>query len=294
MTQRTTTCLGLLAAFACVAVSGCGEITIVGLVHDLVPGSRGKLAAQSLAAPTADARREAVITMSLERWWGLKPPALKAYAVIARTKSEEPTVRCVALRALGRAGADAMPHADDILSALGDRNSPHVRWDAAIALHGIRTGSDEPLLARIISAMTTRPSKAPPKKDAAVVAGEWSEKVVPLLMAHLGWDRALLKGEPSLDVRTACARALRNCRRTDVVVVLAAAMENDEDYAVRREAHESLVELVGYDRGWAETDWKKDMVKLPSPPPSEAEKQWWDPLGLFVVGRGERNAPDDS
>jgi len=293
MTRRTTPYLGLAAALACAALSGCGKMTVVDIAADLAPGSRSRLATQLFDGRTADARRDAVLIMSFRRWWGLEPTALRAYALIARTASEEPTVRSVALRALGRAGTDAMPHADEILSALGDRISPHVRWDAAIALDEVRTGGDRPFLSKIILAMTTKPREAPSTEALDAQRDEWSDKVVPHLMAHLKWGRDRRTGEPSLDVRVACARALRIYRRTEVVVVLAAAMENDEDYAVRREAHESLVELVGYDRGWAQSDWEDDMVKLPSSP-SGAGKRWWDPLGLFASGGGAHGAPGDS
>ena len=67
-------------------------------------------------------------------------------------------------------------------------------------------------------------------------------------------------------------------------------MENDEDYAVRREAHESLVELVGIDRGWNRADWQEDMKKRPPHRPARA---WWDPLGLFTGG-DDGEGPDDA
>ena len=279
----------MLAALACAAGSGCsGGSMAVGLMEDVMPGARARLAAEALAADTPDGRREAIVTMSQQRWWGLRPAALRAYALIARTRAEEPTVRCVALRALGRAGADAMPHADDILSALGETDSPHVRWDAAVALDGIQSGGDPSSLARIISALVTGSGDAPPPENADDLAAAWPDKVIPHLMAHLKWDPKRQAGEPSLDVRRACARALRNWRRTDVVVVLASAMENDEDFAVRKEAHDALVAVVGRDRGWAESDWEKDMTML-EPLPS-GPRPWWDPLGVFV---GSGDAGDD-
>ncbi|MBL7134623.1 MAG: HEAT repeat domain-containing protein, partial [Phycisphaerae bacterium] len=90
------------------------------------------------------------------------------------------------------------------------------------------------------------------------------------------------KSERSPDVRAACARALRHYRRTDVVAVLAEAVEDEkEDLLVRWHAHDSLVEIVGVDRGWARSDWEGDTKKLPPLP--QPEKRWWEHiLGLFA------------
>ncbi|MCE5277535.1 MAG: HEAT repeat domain-containing protein [Planctomycetaceae bacterium] len=62
--------------------------------------------------------------------WGLQEPHLKGYATILRVHPN-PTVRCAAVRALGKA-ADPK-YAPDMIKAMED-SSIAVRWDAAIAL----------------------------------------------------------------------------------------------------------------------------------------------------------------
>ena len=281
MTQRRTTWLGLPAILACVALTGCGKMTVVDLAEDLLAPSREPLVMQAFDGESADVRREAVLTMSLRRWWGLRPTALKAYALVVRNSREEPTVRCAALRALGRAGGRAAPHIGDILLALADKRSDHVRWDAAVALRDIWTDGDVWSVQGVVLS-TNRPSK----EATIALVHAWPDMVVRDLSARLKWDRAGGLGESSPDVRLACAEALGRHRRTEVVGALAATVEHDLDYAVRREAHESLVKLVGYDRGWTQSEWEDDAVKLPAPRPRRAG---WDFLGLFV-----RAAPDET
>ncbi len=255
MTRKATMCSWLAAAIGCAVLGGCGHPSLVGLAKGIFYESNATLGWRAFEAEHADQRREAVIELSY-RWNGLGPAALRAYARIAKTTIEEPTVRCAALRALGLADADAQPHVDDILSALAERHSRHVRWDAAVALNSIP-----------------------------------ADKAVEDLKKRVLWDPKDPEAERSPDVRLSCARALRNYRRTDVVAVLAQALEDDEDYAVRHEAHETLVVLVGIDRGWDRADWEPDTRKLPPPRPTRA---WWDPLGLFTGGGDDRGGRDDS
>ncbi|MCE5325900.1 MAG: HEAT repeat domain-containing protein [Planctomycetaceae bacterium] len=62
--------------------------------------------------------------------WGLQEPHLKGYATILRVHPNA-TVRCAAVRALGKAGDPT--YAKDVIKAMEDSSSA-VRWDAAIAL----------------------------------------------------------------------------------------------------------------------------------------------------------------
>ena len=82
--------------------------------------------------------------------------------------------------------------------------------------------------------------------------------------------------DPSSDVRIACARALRNYRRTDVAKTLVECM-GDGDYAVCYTARASLVHIAGRDRGRRPKDWLPLTQKMPPLPPVAP---WWDLLGL--------------
>ena len=273
---------------ACMAMTGCRDMKMVANMAEDLVSSRQQVSLRWQGVmnrvfkdESADVRRETVLIMSYERWWGLShPPALKAYAVIAGNANEEPTVRCAALRTLGRAGSNAIPYIDNILKALDDKGSHHVRWDAAVALNEIRKRENAWSVQATIASLGGVSTAV---SDAARIA--WPYKVVQPLLGRLEWDRTTRKGESSPDVRVACAEALAADRRTDVVRKLAEVMESDSDYAVRREAHESLVKIVGCDRGWDPSKWKGDTVSLPAP---RARRPWWDLPGLFV-----RPAPDD-
>ena len=240
MRRHATLYVWAAAGLACATMGGCHHPNLWDLAKDFVGERPGALSDRAFMHTSADQRREGIVEMS-HRWWGMDPTPLRGYALIASAPGESPTVRCVALRALARAGPDAAPHVDDIVAALSAR-SHHVRWDAALAL------------------------------DSVV-----DDKAVRSLASRSGWDPERRRGEPSPDVRMSCVRALRHYRRTDVVAVLAGALESDRDYVVRREAHESLVELVGVDRGWDGRHWQADTEKLL---PLPRQKSWWNLFGL--------------
>ncbi len=254
MKRYATKVLWVVASCACAVVSGCGHPNLWDWAKDYV-GERPKaLSDRAFLHTSADQRREGIVEMS-HRWWGMDETPVRGYALIAGASNESPTVRCVALRALARAGDDAVPYADQIVAALSAR-SAHVRWDAALALDSVVT-------------------------DKALVA----------LASRTGWDPERRRGDPSPDVRLACARALRRHRRTDVVAVLATTLDRDRDYAVRREAHASLVHLVGVDRGWNESDWQADTETLPPLPP---RRSWWNVLGFDEGGDAGGGGSGDS
>lgn len=76
-----------------------------------------------------DRRREGIALLS-KRDWGLREPHLKGYAALLEA-DDDPSVRSVAARALGKAGDTK--YLSDVIKALSDK-SPSVRWDAAAAL----------------------------------------------------------------------------------------------------------------------------------------------------------------
>jgi HEAT repeat protein len=90
-----------------------------------------ELIQMALDPADADRRREGIAGLS-------QRPAdanvLKVYAVVAGNAKEEPTVRGVAMVALGKSGnAEYLP---TVVQSLDDP-SPQVRWDAAIALDNL-------------------------------------------------------------------------------------------------------------------------------------------------------------
>ena len=257
MTRHATFIPLLAGLIACVTAGGCGHPNLNDFAKDYLgtrPVALGYLAFPEVRGMvSADAQREAIIEMSY-RWWGADEAPVRGYSLVAQGGDQPPIARSAALRALARAGDKAVVHVERIIRSL-DASSAHVRWDAAVAL------------------------------DSVV-----DEKAIPAIASHVTWDRRTRAGESSPDVRSACARALGNYRRTDVVAILAGVLENDDDLVVRWRAHDSLVELVGVDRGWTRRHWQSDTVELP--PVAAAEKSWWDHVCEFFAndGGGDPNA----
>ena len=80
--------------------------------------------------------------------------------------------------------------------------------------------------------------------------------------------------DPSVDVRSSCARALGRYPRQDVFETLREGLR-DEDFSVRYQARRSLIALTGQDRGGEPSDWPSDapVAGRPQPPP---DRPWWD------------------
>jgi hypothetical protein len=79
--------------------------------------------------------------------------------------------------------------------------------------------------------------------------------------------------DESQDVRSPAAKALRHYRREDVMHTLVDCL-TDKTFAVRHEAHASLVEIVGQDLGYQPKDWLPALNgPLPAPPKPVS---WWD------------------
>jgi len=223
----------LAVVLAAPALIGCRMGGYPAEMKRLVLGpSRLDLMDQAFRASDPDDRREGLLRL-LKYPWGVRKPLLGVYATILAAPHQEPTVRGIALRALGRAEHRAVKYVPQVASCLGDE-STDVRWDAAVALDHM--------------------------------IGEAAVKVLR--------DHAL--HDPSLDVRIACARTLRNYRRTDVAKTLVECMA-DEDYAVCYVARASLVQIAGRDRGRLPSDWLPLTEKMPPLPPAAP---WWDLFGL--------------
>ncbi len=101
-----------------------------------------KMIAMAFDVEDPDKRREGILALS-KRKWGLREPHLKGYARILRS-DHDATVRCAAVRALGKAGN--VKYLDEVIQTLDD-DSAAVRWDAALALADVRGPSaEEPLI----------------------------------------------------------------------------------------------------------------------------------------------------
>lgn len=83
-----------------------------------------------------------------------------------------------------------------------------------------------------------------------------------------------------MDVRISCVKALRHYRNNEAFRTLLQCLD-DESFAIRYQAHESLVQMTGTDKGYSPDDWGgiADAV-LPKEKPQPAKKPWWDWAGV--------------
>ncbi len=87
-------------------------------------------------------------------------------------------------------------------------------------------------------------------------------------------------GDPYMDVRICCARALRAYRRDQVVNTLVQCL-SDRQFSVCHEAHRTLVMLTGRDMGYEPEDWAGVTCLYPSSRPAARDKKpWWDWMGV--------------
>jgi len=92
-------------------------------------------------------------------------------------------------------------------------------------------------------------------------------------------DRAV--SDTDQDVRAKCCRALRHHRDAAAVRALADCLD-DKEFAVRYQAHRSLVEIVGRDLGYEPYDWADAASgqALPPKPAAPPDRPWWDWMGV--------------
>ncbi len=213
-------------------------LTLQNLYKKLAGPSPQQQVAMAFDPDNADNRRKG-ITLLARKDWGLQEPYLKGYAGLLAA-DDHPLVRCAAVRALGKAGDPK--YFKDIVEAMSDE-SPAVRWDAAVAvdqiLPAVREAGGDPNLA-------LRP-----------------------LLNHATKD-------PSVDVRTASAKALGHFRERDAVQALVDCLDAAE-MGLRYQAHLSLVELTGQDHGYDAAKWrpllKGEVEFAPLPKP---RRSFWD------------------
>ena len=227
-----------------VAAPGCKQrsegdaLTLQNLYKKLAGPSPQQQVAMAFDPDNADNRREGIILLS-RKDWGLQEPYLKGYAGLLAA-DDHPLVRCAAVRALGKAGDPK--YFKDIVEAMSDE-SPAVRWDATVAIDHILPAVRE--------------------------TGGQAELAFRPLQNHVTKD-------PSTDVRTAAAKALRHFRKPGSVQALVDCLDAAE-MGLRYQAHLSLVELTGQDHGYDAAAWrpllKGDLEFAPAPEP---KRRWWD------------------
>ena len=94
--------------------------------------------------------------------------------------------------------------------------------------------------------------------------------------------------DPSVDVRTSCAKALRHYLRQDVTLALANAL-SDETFGVRHEAHASLVEMTGTDLGYDVANWRAVIQQgIPGIARGKTARPWWDWAGTTQKKQDEK------
>jgi len=264
MIERGCKTLTMLAAGAMtllVATAGCNDpekgISLAGALRGTTPEDR---VAMMFDVDDPDKRREGVAELSDEDW-GLQEPYLKGYASLLKI-DDNSAVRSAAARALGKAGqyhrealfkrkaGPAAQQAYDrfvqdyvpaLAAALSDETAS-VRWDAAVAL-------DRSL-----------------RRGPCASAGE------PL--------RKHAVDDTSVDVRIACATALRHCDDSKSIATLIECLD-DPAFGVRYHAHASLVALTGRDLGYGPRLWHNHLAgTLPDEPNKPPRRRWWDWFGV--------------
>ena len=239
----------ILGILACLA-SGCRNQKLTDFVRQRFIGPPAtQRVDMMMKSPDADVRREMVISFTRTDY-GRKEPYLRAYGALLKHDAD-PRVRAAAARALGQAGA--MEYWDTLVGALDDR-SEIVRWDVAVEMERMMAAA----------AGASRPAVA----DAA-------DKAIGSLQRHAVDDQ-------SMDVRAACAWALRRYRRPEVVNTLIACLA-DREFSVRDRAHGALVEMLGRDEGYAAHAWhgaiEGGITWGPPAARPEEPRRWWWPFG---------------
>lgn len=134
--MRLQTTIGLAALLALAGLGGCrGEKATADYQIKKMFGGDGhsptEQAKMAFDEKDPDMRRLAIEELS-HRSWALRDPYLKRFAMLTRREVEQdPSVRAVAVRALGKAGD--RKYQPEILAALSDP-APMVRWDAAVVM----------------------------------------------------------------------------------------------------------------------------------------------------------------
>ncbi len=130
----------------------------------------------------------------------------------------------------------------------------------------------------ILEALNDRSELVRVAAAAALVKMPDPNAVTPLTQAAMD--------DESADVRSTAGEGLRHFRGPDAAATLVDWLA-DPEFAVRYQAHESLVYLTGVDRGYETWDWPAESQgHLPQVAP-RSESAWWDPWDWW----GTRDEP---
>jgi len=174
------------------------------------------------------------------------------------------------------------PHLKGYALLLRADEDPTVRSAAARALG---KAGDARYLPDLVSALERTGQPAPERWDVAVALDKViGDEAVEPLQRHA-------TGDPDVDVRIHCVRALRHYRTTDVMRTLVACL-SDPAFSVRHEAHAGLVALTGQDLGYEAADWAPlTGGELTAAAPPTAKRPWWD---WFRVRGSRREGPEQN
>jgi hypothetical protein len=147
---KTTICAA--AALTAVFLAGCKgdkrQYTLDYQIKKMFGGGRTpeEMAADAFNTKDPDVRRLAIEELSHKRW-ALRDPYLKRFAQLTQPdREEDPSVRAVAVRTLGRAGNTK--YHPEILTALTD-SAPMVRCDAAVVMQAMPNEKAIPTLQKM-------------------------------------------------------------------------------------------------------------------------------------------------
>ena len=175
------------------------------------------------------------------------------------------------------------PYLKGMATLLRSDDDPSVRSAAARALGKAGNAKYLPDLANALN-----DASASVRWDAAVALDQLpGEEAIKPLQTHA------LKDE-SVDVRSACARALRHYRIAEVVRTLKECLD-DKDFAVRYRAHASLVKIFRRDFRYGPRNWPDDP---PAVRTAKEEKKhtrpWWDWFSVSQRSRRKAGKVDSS
>lgn len=199
-------------------------------IYNFITGDTPFNAAKDMLDPSfPDRRRKAVVYLA-DREFGRQEPYLKYYIELVRTDNDY-LVRAMAVRALNRARDHAaMP---TLILALDDRHEL-VRLEAAKAIANNPDASAVPVLLKHLAAQF-----------------ELARSTGPLASESI---------EESIDVRVACAEALRSFRTIEVGQALV-RMLRDRNFSVAWQARKSLNFMTGKDFRFDTAAWLEHLSR---------------------------------
>jgi len=170
------------------------------------------------------------------------------------------------------------PYLKGYATLLRTDTDPLVR---CVAVRALGMAGDKTYLPDVVKALDDESASV--RWDAAVALDNFADDgAVDPLRKHALEDA-------SMDVRAACARALRHHRAPRVAVTLRRCLL-DDCFTVRYQAHASLVAIGGQDLGYEPENWPDSAFER-ADGPAKGARRWWD---WFRLSRRSRPKPDQS